>query len=143
MKLEAVSQSVAFDFIDRLHRHHKRPVGWKCGQAVSDGTGLHGVITLGRPISRVLAARGWLEVTRNCTDGTKNAASCLYGWARREARKRGAVNCVTYTLASEPGTSLIAAGWKRAWTVRGRTWSCPSRPRQTYFIADKVAWTAW
>jgi hypothetical protein len=36
---------------------------------------------------------------------------------------------VTYTLASEPGTSLVAAGWKLIGERKGGTWNTPSRPR--------------
>lgn len=35
----------------------------------------------------------------------------------------------TYVLKSEPGTSLVAAGWKQIAEVRGRSWSTPSRLR--------------
>lgn len=35
----------------------------------------------------------------------------------------------TYILASEPGTSLTATGWRMIGTTPGRSWSVPSRPR--------------
>lgn len=41
----------------------------------------------------------------------------------------GCRRIVTYTLASEPGTSLKASGWTLAGEVRGRSWNCKSRPR--------------
>lgn len=77
---------------------------------------------------------GVLEVDRVATDGTPNACSALYGAAARWARKRGDVDwLVTYTLASEPGTSLRAAGWIEDTRYRGRvrtTWKGPERERE-------------
>ena len=53
-----------------------------------------------------------LEVTRLCTDGTKNACSFLYGKAARAAFALGYRRIGTYTLPDEGGASLRAAGWK-------------------------------
>ena len=36
---------------------------------------------------------------------------------------------ITYILNSESGASLRAAGWILLGHVRGRSWSCKSRPR--------------
>lgn len=36
---------------------------------------------------------------------------------------------VTYTLQSEPGTSLIAAGFTVVGEVKARSWDTPTRPR--------------
>jgi hypothetical protein len=48
---------------------------------------------------------------------------------------------VTYTLATEPGASLRAAGLRIVGEVRGRSWSCPSRPRvDTAPAQDKLRW---
>lgn len=69
------------------------------------------------------------EITRLCTDGTKDACSFLYGAAARASVALGFKRVGTYILASEPGTSLIAAGWRQIAEVRGRSWSCASRPR--------------
>lgn len=68
-------------------------------------------------------------MTRCCTDGTSNACSCLYATAWRAARALGYRRLLTYTLASEPGTSLKAAGWQMSGETRGGRWSCPRRPR--------------
>jgi len=37
---------------------------------------------------------------------------------------------VTYTLESEPGTSLRATGWVPAKLTKGGSWNTPSRPRE-------------
>jgi len=88
-----------------------------------------GVITVGRPVSRVLDKDWTLEVTRCCTDGTKNAASMLYGAAWRATKALGYKRLITYTLISETGTSLRAAGWKKLYETSGGSWNCKSRPR--------------
>jgi len=77
------------------------------------------------------------------TDGTRNACSMLYGAAWRAAKALGYRKLITYTLASEPGTSLRAAGWSVVGEVRGRSWSCASRPRvDKHPLQDKLRWEA-
>jgi len=44
-------------------------------------------------------------------------------------RAMGYRKVVTYTLKTEPGTSLLAAGWRVVGEVRKRSWDTPSRPR--------------
>lgn len=117
-------------FVARLHRHNKPPLGglWAHGAAV--GAKLVGVAIVGRPIARMLNDGWTVEVTRLCTDGTRNACSQLYSAAARVAREKGYRKIITYTLATEPGTSLRAAGWTLAAEVTGAaTWSRPSRER--------------
>jgi hypothetical protein len=44
---------------------------------------------------------------------------------------------------SEPGTSLRAAGWRVIGSVKGRSWSTPSRPRiDKSPLEDKLKWIA-
>ena len=51
---------------------------------------------------------------------------------------------VTYTLASEGGTSLRAAGWRAVADVRGKSWSRPGRPRVDTEVTkqQKIRWEA-
>jgi len=91
--------------------------------------------------------RGILEVNRLCLrrglpDALRwNAASMLYGWCAREAKRHGWRKIITYTRAHEPGTSLRAAGWSVACKVRGRGWHCGKRARSnTNAWVDKVRW---
>lgn len=50
---------------------------------------------------------------------------------------------ITYILASEPGTSLKAAGWRFIRDTEGGSWSCPSRPRQDdHPLEPKQLWEA-
>jgi hypothetical protein len=123
------------------------PVGGLWWQAVHNDDGvLVGVAVTGRPVARALDDGLTAEVTRLCTDGTYNACSMLYAAARRVAQDKGYRRGVTYILESEDGASLRAAGWVRMWTVKGRSWNAPSRPREDkHPTCDKQAygWGAW
>ena len=137
-----VTQRVAKEFISEHHRHHAPPVGWLWGHGLIDGGGnLVGCATVGRPVARSLDDGLTCEVTRLCTNGISNGCSMLYAAARRTAIAKGYRRGLTYTLASEAGTSLKASGWTKLWITKGRSWSCPSRPRQDkHPLEDKVAW---
>ena len=116
-------------FVDRWHRHH-RPLDFhlfSLGAAFEDE--IVGVAIIGRPVSRMRDAGMTVEVSRLCTDGTKNACSFLYGASARAAFALGFKRIGTYILASEPGSSLYGAGWKLIGETRGRSWTTPSRPR--------------
>lgn len=145
MKVRRCGITAARVGVARLHRHNRPPVGGYYGlEVVVDGWP-RGWAVVGRPVSRELQAAGWAEVTRVATDGTANACSALYGAAARWARSLS-IPLVTYTLQSEPGTSLRAAGWQQAWVVPARpshrTWSCTTRPRRpgTVDCTGKIAW---
>jgi hypothetical protein len=117
-------------FVKRFHRHHGKVVGHKFSLAVADEAGeVRGVAIVGRPVARGLDDGFSLEVTRLATDGCPNACSKLYAAARRAAIALGYRRIGTYILDTEPGTSLVAAGWRVVAEVRGRSWDCESRPR--------------
>lgn len=130
-------QEEVFVEVDRHHRHHPRPQGWKFGIAVWNGFSRVGVITVGRPVSRILAQKepGTLEVTRCCTWGEtalrRNVASQLYGAAARHARRLGFRKLITYTLAEEDGASLKAAGFTAVAKTEARRegWNRSGRAR--------------
>jgi hypothetical protein len=141
LALQPITLAEANAYIVAHHRHHGPVVGWKFGLAVNDGAQVVGVITVGRPVARNLDDGYTVEVNRCCTDGTPHAASKLYAAAWRAARALGYRRLITYTLATEPGTSLVAAGWRIVGEVKGRNWSCPSRPRvDTHPLQDKLLW---
>lgn len=143
LALQPITKAEADAFIRTHHRHHKPSVGWKFGIAVNDGQQVVGVIVVGRPVARHLDDGTTLEVTRCCTDGTRNAASMLYGAAWRAAKALGYRRLITYTLDTEPGTTLRAAGWKLLYTTSGGSWSCPSRKRvDTHPLQRKLCWEA-
>ena len=143
LELQPISYVEACEFIRRYHSHHLPPQGWKFGVAVNDGQYIVGVVTVGRPVARALDNGMTLEVTRCCTDGTKNAASMLYGAAWRAVKALGYKRLISYTLAREAGTSLLAAGWHIIGKTKGRSWNRPSRPRADKApIEDKLLWEA-
>lgn len=143
LELQPIDFAEACAFITKHHSHHMPPQGWKFGVAVSDGEKIVGVITVGRPVAR-LSDNGWtLEVTRCCTDGTKNVASMLYGAAWRAAKALGYKRLITYTLKSESGTSLVAAGWRVIGEAGGGTWQRRGRLRiDKHPIEQKKLWEA-
>lgn len=143
LTLVPITFAQACTFVDGLHRHHRRPTGWKFGIGLHDGEKLVGVAMCGRPVSRMLDDGFTIEVNRLCTDGTEHACSMLYGAARRAAKAMGYRRIVTYILHSEPGTSLKAAGWRMVGTTGGGEWTRESRPREAAANAEpKVRWEA-
>ncbi len=128
--VQPVTLSTANRFVIAWHRHSKPDIGhlWSLGLFGPDLT-LHGVAIIGRPKARGLQDGQTVEVTRVATDGTRDACSQLYGAACREARRRGYLRVVTYTLATETGASVRASGFHRAGHVKGRQWDTPSRRR--------------
>lgn len=98
-------------YVEQHHRHHDRVIGHKWSLAAYKDGRLCGVVIVGRPTGRRLDDGETLEVTRLCTDGTRNACSFLYAAAARRAKREGYSKIITFILQSEPGTSLRAAGW--------------------------------
>ena len=143
LELQPITYREACRFIERHHIHHLPPQGFKFGIAVNDGEKVVGVVTVGRPVARHLDDGFTAEVTRCCTDGTKNVASKLYAAAWRASRAMGYRRIITYTLASEDGTSLTAAGWKTLYETDGGSWSRESRPRvDKHPTGQKTLWEA-
>jgi hypothetical protein len=131
LSIVPISWRAAQAYVNARHRHLQAPPGAKLAIAVIDARGrLRGVAILGRPVARVLDDGVSIEVVRVATDGCRNACSALYGAARRVARALGYHRLYTYTLASEPGTSLRAAGWTSDRASRGGLWSRADRPRK-------------
>ena len=127
LRIVPVTHAVANKFVRAQHRHHKPTVGaiFCVGVAVET---LVGVAIVGRPVARALDDGATVEINRVCTDGTRNACSALLGAARRVAKELGYARVLTYTLPSEGGASLRAAGYKfdgeaggpsTAWNSRG------------------------
>lgn len=84
---------------------------------------------IGRPVARELQDGRTAEVLRVCTDGTRNACSMLYGAAWRVARNLGYQRLFTYTLDTEPGTTLRAADFTLVGKTKGGSWNTPARQR--------------
>lgn len=130
-------------FVAQYHRHHKPMPGTKFCIGVAEGETVVGVVMVGRPVARVLDDGWTLEVNRTCTIGHKNANSMLYGAAWRAARAMGYRRLITYTLKTESGASLRAAGWKCLGERGGGSWHTPSRPRvDKHPTQVKLCWEA-
>ena len=129
-------------WVNQVHRHHPAPVGGLFAIAAAEGETVIGVVIVGRPVSRHLDDAWTVEVTRLAVaEGHPNACSMLYGAAWRAARAMGYQRAITYTLASENGTSVKAAGWKEIGSTPGRSWNVPSRPRaDRHPIGPKTLW---
>lgn len=87
------------------------------------------------------------EVNRLCVTASAehpglvwNACSMLYGAAAREARRRGFARIITYTLQTEPGDTLKAAGWQTVAPVRGRSWAGTRDRVDDHDTGDKWRW---
>lgn len=124
-----ISLAEANQYVAEKHRHHQPVVGHKFSIGAARGDEIVGVCIVSRPISRN-RDDGWtLEVTRLCSDGSKNVPSLLYGAAARAAFALGYKRIGTYILNTEPGTSLRAAGWKLIGEAGGGKWGRKDRPR--------------
>lgn len=119
LRIVPVDLKTANEFVAARHRHsrpvrgHKFSVGVEAKTRLLDGPEwmLVGVAIVGRPVAPKLDDGKALEITRVCTDGTRNACSMLYAACRRAARALGHGPVYTYTLPDEGGASLRAAGF--------------------------------
>lgn len=138
-KLETfpISLEEANNFVKELHRHHRPVVGHKFSICAVFNDNVVGVSIVGRPVSRHRDDGLTLEVTRLCTDGTKNVCSFLYGASAKAAFALGYKRIGTYILQSESGISLSASGWRLIGERGGGSWSVPSRPRKDSHPLEK------
>lgn len=131
--------------IDRLHRHHEPSNKHRFAVAVAVEWAEEpcGAAIVGDTTAR-MADDGWTcEVRRVATDGTKNACSMLYAACWRAARALGWRRCITYTLLSEGGASLRAAGWRVVGQTEGGSWDRKDRPRVDHAPTEpKLKWEA-
>ena len=129
LRLVPIAQIEAKAFIAEHHRHSRPPVGSICQVGVKLDGELVGVAMAGRPVAMMLQDGVTLEIIRTCTNGTPNANSKLYGAMVRAAEGLGYKRLITYTLASEPGSSLKAVGWVPVADVpeRKESWARASR----------------
>lgn len=129
LQLVRVKFDEAANFVREHHRHHTPPVGHLFSIGAENDGKLVGVAIVGRPVARHRDDGSTAEITRLCTDGTRNAASFLLGRACKAAFALGFRRIGTYTLGSESGASLRGAGWRLIGERGGGSWSSPSRPR--------------
>ncbi len=146
MWLTHVELKEANDFVAHYHRHHKPVRGHRFSIGVQEGDELVGVAIVGRPVARCTDQKFTLEVTRLCTDGKRNACSFLYSACARAGKILGYKKIQTFTLKTEPGTSLVASGWSKVGETKGRSWICPgyrhlNRTDQPKAMGDKQKWS--
>lgn len=122
LRIVPVELKEANAFIAELHRHHKPVQGHRFSIGVEKNGKLVGVATVGRPVARLTSAKEVLEVTRLCTDGTKNACSALYSAAARIGKEMGYLRIQSFILDSENGASLKASGWVFVSVSPGGQW---------------------
>lgn len=133
----------AHAFVAQHHRHHGPSRGGLWAVACAEGERIVGVAVVGRPVARQLDDGWTAEVTRLCTDGTRNACSMLYSAAWRAARALGWRRLLTYTLPEEGGASLRAAGWRPIGQTRAGSWDRKKRPRvDEHPTQAKLRWEA-
>ena len=112
------------------------------------GGELVGVAIVGNPLSARFMDGRTAEVLRLCTNdrAPKNTCSMLYAACARAWRAMGGWRVVTYTLATESGASLRAAGWQVAAECAagqvGKNWNKGEKRRewQPIFGQQKFRW---
>lgn len=141
--IKPIHLAAAKAFVEKYHRHNIPPVGGKFSIACWDENNgkMCGVAICGRPVARYSDDGDTLEIYRNCTDGTPNVCSKLYGACQRIARDMGYKRVITYTLASENGASLKASNFRNCGKAGGETWTgCRKR---NYYVAPRELKTKW
>jgi hypothetical protein len=121
-----------------VHRHLRRELaGARFAVAIVDGAGNRcgvGLVTSG---PRVWEGTGRCNIARIGTDGVKNGCSMLYGALCRAAQALGYREAWTYTLPSEPGTSLRAAGFDEMGMTDGGEHDRPNQPKRRRRAAEQ------
>lgn len=139
-----ITRDEARRFISEHHRHHEPSLGDIFRVALALDNELVAVAMIGRPVARALNDGFTAEVTRLCVverPETRHAASMLYAKCWRIAREMGFTRLITYTLHDETGVSLVAAGWREVYKLKGRSWDTPSRRRlDKHPTCDKTLW---
>ncbi len=130
LQIRPITLREANRYVAENHRHNIPTNGHKFSIACFDGERLCGVAIAGQPVARLLDDGLTIEIRRVCTDGTRNACSILYGACSRCAKEMGYKRVVTYTLKSEPGTSLKASGFINMGEAGGDSWNRTKRPRE-------------
>ena len=103
-------------FVIEHHRHSKqcRCHRFSLGAVYKDE--LVGAAIIGRAINRYLDNRFTAEILRNCVleKAPKGTCSFLYSRAMKVWQSQGGKKILTYTLETEPGSSLKAVNFNAA-----------------------------
>lgn len=111
LTIKPITLKAANDFVKQFHRHNLPTVGCKFAIACYNGKTLCGVAICGRPTARNADDGKTVEIYRNCTDGTYNACSKLYGACVKVSKDMGYERVITYILDSENGASVLASNF--------------------------------
>jgi hypothetical protein len=129
-------------WVAAFHRHNKPPRGHKFTTAAVDDDGvIWGIAMAGRPIARENDDGLTLEVYRSVTldSGPPNVNSYLYAACWRIGREMGYLRCITMTQGDEPGTSLVAAGYRLIAVRPARgSWQESTRDERLRAMRDSV-----
>ena len=144
-----IGKREAAKFVEKYHRHNGYEGQRKLIEfakivlgARNENGELIGVVVAGHPRARVIQEKEplVLEIWRLCVrEGNKNACSFLLGAVCRAAKEMGYKKVITYTLISEPGSSLKAAGFSREAVCKPnpRGWATGSRKRPPWDEGQK------
>ena len=141
LNIRPIHLKAANEFVKQYHRHNIPTVGGKFAIACYDDNKLCGVAICGRPTARKSDDGKTLEIYRNCTDGTYNACSKLYGAAVKVGFAMGYRRVITYTLQSESGASLKASNFKDCGEAGGLEWT--GNRKRNYFVAPQEMKRKW
>lgn len=141
MEIRPITLRTAQEYVNLNHRHHKAPQGHKFSIGLYEQEKLIGVAIVGRPVSRRLDDGTTSEITRLCTDGTKNACSMLYGACARICKDMGYKKIITYILQSENGASLKASNFVCEGVAGGTHWTGVRDKGQNIPHELKTRWT--
>lgn len=142
LRLVPVTLEDANEFVRQHHRHHRPVTGQKFSVAVARPHPFNkpdsvqfwtvcGVAIASRPVAPKLDDGSTLEITRCCTDGTKNACSMLYGALRRAGRALGYTRILTYTLPEEGGGKPQGGGLQDRQGRRRRAGATVAQPARS------------
>jgi hypothetical protein len=142
--LTPIGVTAADEFVQAHHRHAGR-VNWgsRFALAVADQSGeIQAVAIVSHPITRALNHGGFVgEVRWVCTrpGAPHNCCSMLYSACWNTWRSMGGTRIITYTLKSETGSSLKAAGWKRVAASPGhKSGSWDTHPRKGTLVNKEI-----
>ena len=130
LELVPLSFREACEAVERLHRHSTKPTMHLFSIGAMQNGALVGAVIVMRPAARHYNGQRIAEVSRLVTDGSPHVASKLYAASARAVAAMGYRSIQTYTLDSEPGTSLKAAGWSLADKVECTNWGRTSQRGQ-------------
>ena len=133
---QETSFKVAKAFHRKYHRHLKSLIGHKFSIAAIENNKTLGIVTVGRPISRILDNGKTLEITRLTSLGSRNLCSQLYSKAIKECKNLNYEKVITYTRIDENGSSVKASNFKFDIISKCKQWT----GRKQHEIIDKIRW---